>query len=186
MPASVLSEAGFVALDCALLDAVFDAIPAVSRAVGYLANPTGGHEKAARIAPELSELPHACTASIGDLTFLSCLCGSELGHGIKPDHRHFLSCLCGSEHAPGAAIEPLAFLSCLCGSEPDAIAPGAGRAFLSCLCGSEHSGARRPSLETFLSCLCGSELPAHHRAHAMSFLSCLCGSEQAAGPEPVA
>ena len=51
------------------------------------------------------------------LSFLSCLCGSELVHLVGQAVELFLSCLCGSEQGFAAQAGVVNFLSCLCGSE---------------------------------------------------------------------
>ena len=54
---------------------------------------------------------------LAERSFLSCLCGSELGEiGLELGF-NFLSCLCGSERGLGCRLLGRKFLSCLCGSE---------------------------------------------------------------------
>ena len=52
-----------------------------------------------------------------DITFLSCLYGSELKRKTVLRFANFLSCLYGSELNLKRELETLKFLSCLYGSE---------------------------------------------------------------------
>ena len=70
----------------------------------------------------------------------------------------FLSCLCGSQLQAGSGRNFGIFLSCLCGSQLSSPFDRFLSDFLSCLCGSQLYGKDAPAHYNFLSCLCGSQL----------------------------
>ena len=66
------------------------------------------------------------------LSFLSCLCGSQLRGIRRQSKNRFLSCLCGSQHKYHGERQHVRFLSCLCGSQQCHDVYSFPRLFLSC------------------------------------------------------